>query len=155
MSLDRREFLLTLTASAAFPATTRAAPWRVGLAAVDITPPLGLWMGGYAARKEPARGIAQPLHAKAMAVQDPGGRRAVIVTLDVLGLTGPVADRMARAVRLRHGLPRERLVLCCSHTHSGPIINDQLAVAYDLSQAQWDDIRRSTGRIEDQVLSVV
>ena len=84
MSLDRREFLLSVAAAAALPATLNTPRWRVGLATIDVTPPLGVWMGGYAARKEPARGIAQPLHAKAMAVADSGGRRAVIVTIDVL-----------------------------------------------------------------------
>ena len=112
-------------------------------------------MAGFAARKEPARGIAQPLHAKALALEDAGGRRAVIVTMDLLGLTAPVVDRIAAAVRRRHGLPREGLLLCSSHTHCGPIINDQLAVAYDLSPAQWDDIRASTRRIEGQIVDVV
>jgi len=155
MSLDRREFLLTLAAGAVIPAAANATPWRAGLATVDITPPLGVWMGGYAARKEPARGIAQPLHAKAAALADSGGRRAVFVTLDVLGLTEPAVDRIASAVRRQYGLPRERLLLCSSHTHSGPIIRDQLAVAYDLTPSQWDDVRAATRRIEGQVVDVI
>jgi hypothetical protein len=155
MSLDRREFLLTLAAGAAFPAVATSTPWRVGLSTIDITPPLGVWMGGYAARKEAARGIAQPLHAKGMALADPGGRRAVIVTIDVLGLTEPAVEHIADAVRTQYGLPRERLLLCSSHTHSGPIIRDQLAVAYDLKPSQWDDVRASTRRIEGQVVEAV
>jgi len=111
--------------------------------------------GGYAARKEPAQGAAQPLHAKAMAVADPAGRPAVVVTIDVLGLTEPAVDRIAAEVHRQYGLPRERLLLCSSHTHSGPIIRDQLAVAYDLKPSQWDDIRASTRRIEGQVVDAV
>jgi len=155
MNLNRREFVRTLAATAAFPAAAKAAAWRVGLATIDITPPLGLWMAGYAARKEPARGIAQPLHAKAMAIEDAGGRRAVVVAIDVLGLTAPVVDRIATAVRLRHGLPRRSLLLCASHTHSGPVVDDQLGVAYDLKPGQWDDVRASTTRIEGEVLEVI
>jgi len=153
--IDRRAFLSALAGSVALPALPSAAGWQAGLASLDITPPLGLWMAGFAARKEPARGIAQPLHAKALALEDAGGRRAVIVTMDLLGLTAPVVDRIASAVRRTYGLPREGLLLCSSHTHCGPIINDQLAVAYDLSPAQWDDIRASTRRIEGQVVDVV
>jgi hypothetical protein len=155
MNPDRREFLLTLAAGAAFPAVAQAAAWRVGLATADITPPLGLWMGGYAARKEPARGIAQPLQAKAIALRDEGGRQAVIVTIDVLGLTEPAVERIAQEARLRYGLARERLLLCSSHTHCGPIVRDQLAVAYDLTTSQWDDIRASTRRIEGEVVDVI
>jgi hypothetical protein len=112
-------------------------------------------MGGYAARTEPARGIAQPLHAKAMAVADTAGRRAVIVTIDVLGLTEPAVAHVAKAAREQYGLPRERLLLCSSHTHCGPIVRDQLAVAYDLKPSQWDDVRASTRRIELQIVEVV
>src|SRR5512136_1207894 len=111
MNLDRREFLLTLAAGAAFPAVAKAPAWRIGLAAADITPPLGLWMGGYAARKEPAQGIALPLHAKAIAVADSAGHRAVVVTIDVLGLTEPAVARIADAVRRQYGLPRQQLLL--------------------------------------------
>ena len=155
MSLDRREFLLALAAASALPAAAKAAPWRAGFATVDITPPLGVWMGGYAARKEPAQGIAQPLHAKALAVADSAGHRAVVVTLDVLGLTEPAVDRIADAVRRQYGLSRRQLLLCSSHTHSGPIIRDQLAVAYDLKPIQWDQVRASTRRIEGQVIEAV
>ncbi len=155
MILDRRDFLVGLAGAAAIPGRSASVPWRAGLASVDITPPLGLWMAGYAARKEAARGIAMPLHAKALAIADATGSRAVIVTLDVLGLTAPVADRIAAAVRRRHGLGRERLLLCSSHTHCGPIVNDQLAIAYDLTPSQWDDIRRNTTRIEAQVVDAV
>lgn len=153
--MHRRTFLSALACATAFPRVSAAAGWRAGLASVDITPPLGLWMAGFAARKEPARGIAQPLHAKALALEDAGGRRAVIVTMDLLGLTAPVVERIAGAVRRRCGVPRERLLLCSSHTHSGPVVDDQLAVAYDLTTAQREDIRRSTRRIEGQVVDVV
>jgi hypothetical protein len=155
MTTDRRSFLLTLASAAAFPARPATADWHVGLASVDITPPPGVWMAGYAARKDPAQGAAQPLHAKAIAFEDAGGRLAVIVTLDVLGLTEPVVERMASTIQRRHGLPREALVLCSSHTHSGPVIDDQLSVAYDLTPSQWDDVRASTARIEGQVAAVV
>ena len=155
MSLDRREFLLALAASSALPSAARGWAWRAGLATIDITPPIGLWMGGYAARTNPARGIAQPLHARALAIADADGRRAVMVAIDVLGLTEPAVQHIAGAVRRQYGLPRERLLLCSSHTHCGPIIRDQLAVAYNLTPAQWDDVRASTRRIEDQVVEVV
>lgn len=155
MNLDRRSFMFTLAGAAVAPAVPEGRGWRAGLASVDITPPLGLWMAGYAARREPARGIAQPLHAKALALEDAGGRLAVIVTLDVLGLTEQAVDRIARAARLQYGLPRQRLLLSSSHTHCGPIIRDQLAVAYDLKPSQWDDVRASTHRIEDRAVTVI
>jgi neutral ceramidase len=154
MSLDRRQFLAAVAGAAALQPSP-APDWRVGLAAIDITPSPGVWMAGYAARTMPADGTSLPLHAKAAAFEDADGRTAVLVTLDLLGLTGPVVERIATAVQRRHGLSRDALLLCSSHTHSGPVIDDQLAVAYDLTPAQWDAVRESTRRIEGQVVDVV
>ncbi len=154
MSLDRREFLAAVAGTAAFQASP-APEWLVGLAAVDITPAPGIWLAGYAARTAGAAGTALPLHAKAAAIEDGDGRLAVIVTLDLLGLTAPMVDTIASAVQRRHRIPRESLLLCSSHTHSGPVVDDQLAIAYDLTPAQWDEIRQSTRRIEMQVVDVI
>lgn len=157
MSFNRREFLRSLAGSALMGGARArgSAEWRVGLAAADITPPAGVWMAGYAARLEPSKGCAQPLHAKALAVVDREGRRAVIVTLDVLGLTAPVVERVAAAIRRRHHLSRAELLLCSSHTHCGPVIDDQLSVAYDLTPGQWELVRAATRRVEEQVVHVV
>jgi hypothetical protein len=157
MPLDRREFLLSLTAAGLAQAASSVGDggWRAGLAVVDITPAPGIWMAGYAARKDAAQGTLQPLHAKALALDDGGGDPVVIVTMDVLGLTAPVMDRIAAAVSREHGVPRHGLIVCSSHTHSGPVIDDQLAVAYDLTPQQWQQITASTRRIEGLVVDVV
>lgn len=158
MPFDRREFLVALSAAALAQAASSSSDvgWRAGLAVVDITPPVGVWMGGYAARKAPAQGTLQPLHAKALALDDGSDSSAVvIVTLDVLGLTAPVVDRIAAAVQRQHGLARHGLILCSSHTHAGPVIDDQLAVAYDMTPQQWEMVTASTRRIEGLVVEVV
>jgi len=152
--LGRRTFL-TLMGSVPAWRFADDEGWRAGVATVDITPAPGIWMGGYAARTQPAQGVALPLHAKALAIEDAAGAPVVLVTLDLLGLTAPVVANIASGVAKAHGVPRERLVLCCSHTHSGPVVDDQLAVAYDLTPAQWEAIRDSTRRIETQVVDVV
>jgi neutral ceramidase len=154
MYLDRRTFLLAMAGSAALQSGDAPA-WRVGLASMDITPPPGVWLAGYAARTAPADGTALPLHAKAAAIEDSEGRLAVLVTLEVLGLTAPVVDRIAAAVQRRHGVPRGGLLLCSSHTHSGPVVDDQLAVAYDLTPADWNEVREATRRLETAVVEVV
>jgi hypothetical protein len=155
MSLRRREFLAAVAGAACARPALGASGWRAGMASLDITPPPGVWMAGFAARKEPSRGTALPLHAKALALEDAGGRRAVIVTFDVLGLTEPVVERIADQLQRRHGLARESVLLCSSHTHCGPVIDDQLAVAYDLTAAQWDAVRAATRTIESRAVEVV
>ncbi|NMC19046.1 MAG: hypothetical protein GYA33_01390 [Thermogutta sp.] len=116
---------LTVVASLAWaylPCVSPAAGWKVGLARVEITPSEPTWMAGYAGRNRPAEGTAQPLWAKALAVSDPDGSTAVLVTADILGLTREVGDRVAAEVEAQKGIPRERIMLAASHTHSGPVV---------------------------------
>ncbi len=101
--------------------------WRVGTARVEITPPAGLWMTGYATRDRPADGTAQALWAKALAFADPAGRRGVLLTLDLCGITREITDRVAAEIGRRHGLERSAVLVNVSHTHCSPFLNGYLS----------------------------
>jgi neutral ceramidase len=143
--MERRRFLAAVGALGASVVSTGLSRqgtrdgWTAGMASADITPTRPLWMAGYAARTQAAQGVELPLRAKALALAGEG-QRAVLVTVDLLGLTARIAERVAQQVRDRFGLPRDALLLNASHTHSGPVIDDQLGVAYDLSPDQRADI---------------
>jgi neutral ceramidase len=122
---------------------------------VDITPDRSLWMAGFARRTRPSQGVALPLHAKALALQHDGGRPVVLVTADLLGVTAQMTDRIAIEVQRRHRLPRANLLFNASHTHCGPVVDEQLSVAYDLTPPQWDDIRAYTARLVGKLADVV
>src|SRR5436305_9015507 len=49
--------------------------WKAGRATAVITPKTPMLMAGYAARKEPSEGTEQDLFAKALAIEDAGGKR--------------------------------------------------------------------------------
>jgi hypothetical protein len=56
---------------------------------------------------------------------DPASRIA-LVALDLLGLYGDALVPAIRAqVELATGIPGARVLLCCSHTHYGPVMNDE------------------------------
>lgn len=112
-------------------------------------------MAGFARRTQPAQGTALPLKAKALALQAGGGRPAVLVTADLLGLTARLTTAVATEVRRRTGIPRPHLLFNASHTHCGPIVDEQLAVAYDLTPAQWAGIRGYTARLEKDLAALV
>lgn len=144
--MHRREFL-TLLAAAGVLGSTRRGTWRAGAAGMDITPAPGIWMAGFAARTCPAEGVALPLFAKALALEDERRRRAVLVAVDLLGVTASMTARVASAVRRRHGLPREALLVNASHTHSGPVTSELLGIAYDLPPGQPVlDVEAADGR---------
>ena len=129
--------------------------WAAGVATVDITPERSLWMAGFARRTLPSQGVALPLHAKALALRHGRGRPVVLVTADLLGVTARITDRVASAVRRLHGVERADILFNASHTHCGPVVDEQLSVAYDLTPAQWDDIRAYTARLERQLVALV
>jgi neutral ceramidase len=157
--VSRRDFVATLAGAVAAPYVLQRAPvtavWRAGVATADITPDRSLWMAGFALRKQASQGVALPLHAKALALEAAGGKPAVLVTVDLLGVTRRITDRVASEVQRRHGLQRANLLFNASHTHCGPVVDEQLAVAYDLSPEQWDAIRAYTSALEDRLAALV
>ena len=63
-------------------------------------PDLPIWLNGYAARTNAASALKTDLWAKALAIEDAQGHRAVIVTTDLIGLPAEVSN--AAAARLRN-----------------------------------------------------
>jgi hypothetical protein len=120
--------------------TAAAAGWKAGTARVDITPREPLWMAGYAARTKPSEGAVHELWAKALALQDPAGKKAVLVTLDVCGIGRELSNSVRDAIESSHGLKRDQVVLSCSHTHCGPVVGTNLITMYKLDDAQRSKI---------------
>jgi hypothetical protein len=94
--------------------------WKAGTAAVKITPETLMWMAGYAARNKPAEGVAQDLYAKALVLEDDGGKRLVIVTFDLVGIPRFLRDALTRELESLYQVRPETLLLNASHTHCGP-----------------------------------
>ncbi|MFZ5912202.1 MAG: neutral/alkaline non-lysosomal ceramidase N-terminal domain-containing protein [Chloroflexota bacterium] len=85
-----------------------------GIARRIISPPKGVFLIGYGDRTQGNIGIHDDLYATALALDD-GTTRLAIAALDMLTINEFIVDR----VRAR--LAPTEVLLCCSHTHSGPI----------------------------------
>ena len=96
---------------------------KIGVATVDITPKESIMLVGYASRKEPSKGVIHPIYAKAIAFEDPTGKRAVLVTTDLIGFVRYLSDEIANRVETELDLPRECLMLTSSHTHTAPLLH--------------------------------
>src|SRR5882757_468035 len=111
MVILMRFLLLLLLPVVAQPA------WRAGVAKVSITPAQSIWMAGYDSRTKPSEGVLRDIYAKALALDDGSGKIAVMVTIDLVGISPSITDPVvARAAKL--GISRERLLMNASHTHS-------------------------------------
>jgi hypothetical protein len=131
--------------------------WKAGVSKTRITPSKPLWMGGFSGRTKPSEGTLLDLNAKALALEDQTGARAVLVTADLIGFPAVVTQRIAEQVEKRYGLPRDRLILNGSHTHSGPVLAHPLQIPYKarMSAEQWRDVEDYTRELEDKVVAVV
>ncbi len=91
---------------------------RVGIAAVDITPPLGMPMAGYY-HERPAEGVLDPLYSKAMVIEA-GGDRVALVTLDIISVTRNVTDRARLEIERTTGIRGTAVMISATHAHTGP-----------------------------------
>ena len=73
------------------------AEWKVGLAQLKITPERPVLMAGYANRTKPFEKVAADLYVKALVLEDQGGRRAALVTSDLIGFSAAVAKPICAA----------------------------------------------------------
>lgn len=130
--------------------------WYVGVSAVDITPPVGMWLAGYAMRDKPAESVIHPLWVKAVALQDKQGRKGVIVGSDILGFTRELSERIKQRVKRDLGIPPESVLLNSSHTHSGPVIEGSLMPLYPIEGTeQVEKIRNYTADFEEKVFLAI
>ena len=141
--------LLALIGTSAF------AGWKAGVARVDITPKEPMWMAGYASRNHPSEGAVHPLWAKALALRDPAGKKAVLVTLDLCGIGRDLSNLVRDAAQKRHGLQRDQIVLSGSHTHSGPVVGTNLITMYKIDDAQRAKIVEYARFLENALGNVI
>ena len=133
----------------------RATPtWKAGVAQTAITPESTQWLSGYGS-KRPAVGKRHDVWVKALALQDDRGRRAVIVTSDLVGISKGMYDRVSAAAKKRWGLDRSQLVLTYSHNHCAPVTTDVLPDYYPLEPDDWKQVDAYTAELERRVLETI
>lgn len=93
---------------------------RLAAKSLDVTPPPGHLLDGYAARAGVATGTADPLTATVIwlsTADDPG---VLWLTLDAIAVGCELRAELAAAAGAAAGIPPSHVVVSASHTHSGP-----------------------------------
>lgn len=140
--------LLVVTAGPAL-----ADEMKIGVGRQVITPEEPMWLAGYAGRSEPSDGKLHDLWAKALAVEDAEGRRAVLVTTDLIGVTTTITEAAAALAEEHLGVPRARFLLTASHTHCGPVVRDSLLNMYGLDEEQLRRMDAYTARLPELIFA--
>ncbi len=92
---------------------------HAGVARVTITPPIGAILTGFPDPRRRAAFERDPLYATALVLSD-GGQRIVVLSCDTQYIHPSVADDVRATVEEMTGIGRAHVMICCSHTHSGP-----------------------------------
>jgi hypothetical protein len=90
---------------------------QIGVAAADITPPIGVTLMGYGPRT--SEGVGHRLHAQALACRGKAGAW-LLITSDVIGYDTGCTEAIRKAIGKSTGLQPASIMLSGSHTHSGP-----------------------------------
>lgn len=136
-------------------APTYAADWRAGAARVKITPKRLMWMSGYGGRDKPAEGTLIDLWAKSLVLEDPNGKRVILVTLDLVGVPREWSLGVCELLQQKHGIERHQIAFCTSHTHCGPVVGSNLGAMYFYDDAQRQLVDDYSLELRDNVVSVV
>jgi hypothetical protein len=99
---------------------------EVGVARIDITPEEPIRLSGYRTRREPTDKVEGRLWAKALAIGRDDQKPAVLITVELVGITRSMTDGLAQRLTEKAGITRERLAVCVTHTHTGPFVSGNL-----------------------------
>src|ERR1041385_4170927 len=93
---------------------------QAGWAEVEITPPLGIGLGGRGGPDTLASKVLDSLFAQVTYLRDAKGTGFVLISFDLVGLPHDLSDRLRTDVVHELGVDWNLVVLNASHTHSGP-----------------------------------
>ncbi|MGI8964540.1 MAG: hypothetical protein ACR2H1_00440, partial [Limisphaerales bacterium] len=91
-----------------------------GWSEIEITPPLGIALGGRGAPSTTAKKILDPLFAQVLFLKDAKGTGFILVSLDLVGMSHKLSEEIRLALAHELGVEWNLILLNWSHTHSGP-----------------------------------
>ncbi len=121
-------------------ATITSETMEVGVARIDITPEGPIRMAGYAVRqKTESEGVLQRLEAKALAFGSDEQGSSILITVDLVGIPGHVTKKLGELLSLKLHVDPAQLVICASHTHSGPEVGNLLNILQYRGEKTYSD----------------
>jgi neutral ceramidase len=92
---------------------------RAGVARSPITPPMGATLVGYPTPARLAEHVRDPLYVTALVLDD-GRERVALLSCDLMAIHPDVVEEVRARSQQLCGIAPNCLLICCSHTHSGP-----------------------------------
>jgi neutral ceramidase len=103
--------------------TSSRSGWRlgefsIGVSTLDITPELGIPLGGYA-RYRPASSVQSNLKVKCLYLEQ-GNKSGLIATADAFVIPNPTFRRLRLRIAEELSISENGILVAASHTHSAP-----------------------------------
>ena len=123
---------------------------------VDITPMLGTCLSGSLSPRY-AEDVSYPLYARAVVLDD-GERQIAYVQNDLILLTREQFDIAKERAGELTGIPRENIMMSCTHTHFGPATYGMFAVPGEPEYVEWalprigDAVKLAQNRLQPAVV---
>ena len=136
------------------------ATWRAGVAKADITPEIPIRLSGYAGRTSPFASIADRLQVRALVLEPTTTSESqplVIVSIDAIGISSVLTEQILAEVLPKLAIPRSRIVLCTTHSHTAPHLDATIPNLFGIPLAgeERDDMLRYTERLRREIVGVI
>ena len=92
---------------------------------------------------------------KALAIEDQGGHRAVLITSDFQGVPKEMSDLAFEQIQRKHGLDRHQIMFTFSHNHCGPRLGNDLVDYYPVDPEQVQLVEEYTAQMVTRVVALV
>ena len=93
--------------------------FKAGFGRTDVTPELGVRLGGYGVKERPAEEIIDHLHSTAMVLEQ-DGIMAAVINLDWICIDEDIVERIRCGINQRTGIQAKNISVCTTHSHSVP-----------------------------------
>jgi hypothetical protein len=132
------------------------AHYQVGVAAVDITPDYPVRLNGFGHRRDEFDGVTQRIWAKAIAIGADKDQPVVLITTDNLGVRLPMVEEVARRLKKKAGIERDRLAVTFTHTHTAPKVRgaSETIMGWPVPPEHQQHIDRYTADLTDALEKV-
>lgn len=138
--------------------------WEISTSQVHITPKELVWLSGFSSRNRTAESTQPldpefPLYARAIAIRNRTGRSVslplVLVSLDVIGFDRRFSRTVHQEVEKEFGISRDRIRICATHTHSGPVVSRNLILLVPDDEKEHQKISRYTESLISDILKAI
>lgn len=148
-------WMFVVSANLVFGNAPSDTSWKAGVAKADITPTEPIYLAGYGSRSHPSEGTLHKIWAKCLAIEDTDGKRAVLITTDLLGMPKGLSDKIKSELYKRFKLAKAQVIINSSHTHSAPVLEDALFDIYDLNKEQLNEVKKYSEKLVQTLLHLV